>query len=79
MAIVDTIATGVAASYVASHARGTTPVAALAVQAAVHSYVVAFWIGAAIFAVAALVVGPMLRPGVLSMDSSDMNAVAVHA
>jgi EmrB/QacA subfamily drug resistance transporter len=78
-ALLNTIATGIAAGYVASHAGGTTPVAALAVQAAVHSYVIAFWIGAAIFTAAALVVGPMLRPGVLPMDSSDMNAVAVHA
>jgi hypothetical protein len=58
--------------------RGTTPSALIAVQAAVHSYVVAFWIGAAIFTAAALVVGPMLRPGVLPMDSDDLNAVAVH-
>jgi hypothetical protein len=79
-ALLNTIATGVAASYVAAHATtGTPPTALIAVQAAVHSYVIAFWIGAAIFAAAALVVGPLLRPGVLAMDSGDVNAVAVHA
>jgi EmrB/QacA subfamily drug resistance transporter len=78
-ALLNTIATGVAATYVAAHAGGTTPAALVAVHAAVHSYVVAFWIGAAIFAAAALVVGPMLRPGLLPMDSDDVSAVAVHA
>jgi EmrB/QacA subfamily drug resistance transporter len=77
-ALLNTIATGVAATYVASHVGGQTPAALVAVQAAVHSYVVAFWIGAAIFAGAALVVGPMLRPGLLPMDSDDAYAVAVH-
>jgi EmrB/QacA subfamily drug resistance transporter len=78
-ALLNTIATGVAASYVAAHVGGTTPVAAVAVAAAVHSYVVAFWIGAAIFAVAAAVVGPLLRGGVLPMDTEGVGAVAVHA
>ena len=78
-ALLNTIATGVAATYVASHVGGTTPAALVAVQAAVHSYIVAFWIGAAIFAAAALVVGPMLRPGILPMDSDEVSAVAVHA
>jgi EmrB/QacA subfamily drug resistance transporter len=79
-ALLNTIATSVAAGYVASHAGGTTPVAALAVAAAVHSYVVVFWIGAAIFVAAALIVGPLLRPGVLSVDDNEqMGAVAVHA
>ena len=44
-----------------SHIRVARPAAALAVQAAVHSYIVAFWIGAAIFAAAAAVVGPSAR------------------
>ena len=78
-ALLNTIATSVAASYVASHLSGTTPPALVAAQAAVHSYVIAFWIGAAIFAGAALIVGPMLRPGVLALDSDEAYPVAVHA
>jgi EmrB/QacA subfamily drug resistance transporter len=78
-ALLNTIATGVAASFVASHVGGTTPAALVAVQAAVHSYIIVFWIGAAIFAGAALIVGPMLRGGRLPMDSDDVSAVAVHA
>jgi hypothetical protein len=77
-ALLNTIATGVAASFVAAHVGGTTPAALVAVQAAVHSYIVVFWIGAAIFAGAALIVGPMLRGGRLPMDSADTHAVAVH-
>ena len=78
-ALLNTIATGVAATFVASHVGGTTPATLVAVQAAVHSYIVVFWIGAAIFAGAALIVGPMLRAGRLPMDSHDTHAVAVHA
>jgi EmrB/QacA subfamily drug resistance transporter len=78
-ALLNTIATGVAATFVAAHVGGATPAALVAVQAAVHSYIVVFWIGAAIFAGAALVVGPMLRGGRLPMDSDDVSAVAVHA
>ena len=77
-ALLNTIATSVAASYVAAHIGGTTPAALVAAQAAVHSYVVAFWIGAAIFGAAALIVGPMLRPGVLPVDNDEAYPVAVH-
>ena len=36
-----------------------------------HSYIVAFWIGAAIFVAAALIVGPMLRPGVPDLGANE--------
>jgi hypothetical protein len=78
-ALLNTIATSAAAGFVASHvtAAGVTP--ALAAQAAVHSYVVAFWICAGIFVAAALVVGPLLRPGVPDLAANEgMSAVVVH-
>jgi hypothetical protein len=46
----------------------------------VHSYVVAFWVGAGIFVVAALLIGPLLRPGVPDLSANeDMEALVVHA
>jgi hypothetical protein len=39
-------------------------------SAAVHSYVVAFWVAAAIFAAAAVICALVLRPGVLSAGAS---------
>jgi EmrB/QacA subfamily drug resistance transporter len=78
-ALLNTIATSAAAGFVASHvtAAGVTP--ALAAQAAVHSYVVAFWICAGIFVAAALGVGPLLRPGVPDLAANEgMSAVVVH-
>jgi predicted MFS family arabinose efflux permease len=61
-ALLNTLAASAAATYAAAHA--TNP--AVGQLAAVHSYVVAFWWSAGIFAVAALVVAPLLRPGVLT-------------
>jgi hypothetical protein len=51
------------------------------VNGAVHSYVVAFWVSAAIFAGAAVVTAIVLPTGVLSQaDESEANAaVAVAA
>ena len=76
-ALLNTIATSAAAGFVASHvtAAGVTP--ALAAQAAVHSYQVAFWICAAIFAFAALAVGPLLRPGVPDLAANE-NMAPLH-
>jgi EmrB/QacA subfamily drug resistance transporter len=55
-ALLNTIATSAAASYLASR----TPSAALAAQAAVHSYSVAFWWVAAIFAAGAVITALLL-------------------
>ena len=78
-ALLNTIATSAAASYVTAHAVGK-PSALVTANAAVHSYVVAFWIGAAIFAAAAFVVGPLLRPGVPDLGANEgLERVAVHA
>ena len=41
-----------------------------------HSYVVAFWVSAAIFAGAAVVCGLVLRPGVLSQKQGARSSAA---
>src|SRR4051794_7545365 len=79
-ALLNTIATSAAAGFIAGHAAGSAPTPTVLAQAAVHSYVVAFWICAAIFAVAAIVVGALLRPGVPDLSANEgIDTVAVHA
>jgi EmrB/QacA subfamily drug resistance transporter len=63
-ALLNTIAASALASYLVTH--GNSPAAEAG--AAVHSYVVAFWVAAAIFAGAAVVCGLVLRSGVLTDD-----------
>jgi EmrB/QacA subfamily drug resistance transporter len=78
-ALLNSIATGAAASFIASHAVGR-PTTTLVAQAAVHSYTVAFWVGAAVFVAAALIVGLMLRPGVPDLAANEeIDGVLVHA
>jgi hypothetical protein len=60
-ALLNTIAASAFSSYLLTH--GQSP--AVQAGAAVHSYVVAFWISAAIFAGSAIVCGLVLPPGVL--------------
>jgi MFS family permease len=60
-ALLNTIAASALSSYLVTH--GTGPAAQA--QGAVHSYVVAFWVSAAIFAGAAVVCALVLRSGVL--------------
>ncbi len=69
-ALLNSIATSAATGFIAAHAQGR-PSALVTAQAAVHSYTVAFWVGAAIFVVAALVVGPLLRPGVANLGANE--------
>ncbi len=69
-ALLNSIATSAAATYVATHAA-TTPRPLLAASAAVHSYTVAFWVGAAVFVLAAAIVGPLLRPGVPDLAANE--------
>jgi MFS family permease len=61
-ALLNTIAASALSSYLVTH--GTSPAAQA--QAAVHSYVVAFWVAAGIFAAAAVVCALVLRSGVLT-------------
>ena len=70
-ALLNTIATAAAASFITVHATDAAPSQALVAQAAVHSYTVAFWVGAAILAVAALAVALLLRPGLAESGASD--------
>ena len=78
-ALLNSIATSAAATFLAAHVTGR-PSAALVAQASAHSYVVAFWVGAGIFVLAALLIGPLLRPGVPDLSANeDMEAVVVHA
>jgi EmrB/QacA subfamily drug resistance transporter len=74
-ALLNTIAASALTSYLVSH--GHSPAATAA--AAVHSYVVAFWVSAAIFAGAAIVCGLVLPSGVLTQQDSEATAVAVAA
>jgi len=61
-ALLNTLAASALASYVLAHGRGPLVLA----QAAVHSYVVAFWVSAAILAGAAAVCGLVLPSGTLA-------------
>jgi hypothetical protein len=69
-ALLNTIATSAATGYVSSHGLGV-PTATVLAHAAVHSYIVAFWVGAGVFLVTALIVGPLLRPGVADLGADE--------
>jgi EmrB/QacA subfamily drug resistance transporter len=70
-ALLNTIAASALASYLVAH--GHSPAATAG--AAVHSYVVAFWVAAGIFAGAAVVCGLILRPGVLGRKDTEAAAL----
>jgi EmrB/QacA subfamily drug resistance transporter len=72
-ALLNTIAASALTSYLLAH--GQSPAAQA--DAAVHSYVVAFWVSAAIFAGSAVVCGLVLRPGVLRQPDTETAAIAV--
>jgi EmrB/QacA subfamily drug resistance transporter len=74
-ALLNTIAASALASYLLVH--GHSPAATAG--AAVHSYVVAFWVSAAIFVAAAVVSGLVLRPGVLTRQVADVTEAAAPA
>ena len=61
-ALLNTLAASALTSYVLAHGRGPLVLA----QAAVHSYVVAFWVSAAILAASAVVCGLVLPSGTLA-------------
>jgi EmrB/QacA subfamily drug resistance transporter len=73
-ALLNTLAASALASYLVVH--GASPAAEAA--GAVHSYVVTFWVSAAIFAGAAVVCGLVLRSGVL-IQKNNTETVAVAA
>src|ERR1700751_5855460 len=61
-ALLNTLAASALASYVLTHGRGPLVLA----QAAVHSYIVGFWVSAAILAASAVVCGLVLPSGTLA-------------
>jgi EmrB/QacA subfamily drug resistance transporter len=61
-ALLNTLAASALASYVLTHGHGPLALA----QAAVHSYVVGFWVSAAILAASAVVCGLVLPSGILT-------------
>jgi sugar phosphate permease len=69
-ALLNSIAAAAAASFITAHTAGAAPSPVLLAQAAVHSYTVAFWAGAAILTAAALAVAPLLRPGLAELGVS---------
>jgi EmrB/QacA subfamily drug resistance transporter len=64
-ALLNTIAASALTSYLVTHGHGPAAVAG----AAVHSYVVTFWVAAAIFVGSAIACGLILRSGVLKPAS----------
>jgi hypothetical protein len=75
-ALLNTIAASALSSYLLVH--GHSPAATAA--AAVHSYVVAFWVSAAIFALSAVVCGLVLPSGLLApQEHEDAAAIPVAA
>ena len=71
-ALPNTIAASALASYLLVHGHSLAATAG----AAVHSYVVAFWVSAGIFVGAALVSGLVLRPGVLTRQITEVTEAA---
>src|SRR6202522_241030 len=71
-ALLNTIAADALSSYLVIHGASLTAQA----EGAVHSYTVAFWVAAAIFAAAAVSCGLVLRPGVLTAGGVETPAAA---
>jgi EmrB/QacA subfamily drug resistance transporter len=83
-ALLNTIATSAAATFVASHvthAAAASPTARAAVRAsaAVHGYTTAFWWTAGIFAGGAIICGTLLRRGPLASPAQPPASVPVTA
>jgi EmrB/QacA subfamily drug resistance transporter len=75
-ALLNTIATTAVSSYLTAHA-GHGPSRMVQAAAAVHSYTVAFWVGAVVFLAAALIIAPVLRSGVPDLAANEQLAVHV--
>jgi EmrB/QacA subfamily drug resistance transporter len=71
-ALLNTIAASALASYVVAHSHSLLARSPLLLEAqgAVHSYVVAFWVSAGIFAGAAVVCGLVLASGTLTLTAA---------
>jgi EmrB/QacA subfamily drug resistance transporter len=75
-ALLNSIATAAAASFITGHAKAAAPSRVQVAEAAVHSYTTAFWVGAVILAAAAVVVAPLLRPGLAELGASQDTGAA---
>ena len=69
-ALLNSIATSSAAAFASTHAA----TAAFRAQADVHSFIVAFWVSAGVFVVAAILVTPLLRPGIADLSANQAAA-----
>ena len=77
-ALLNSLAASAASSYLVGHGGAAKATQLVQANAAVHSYIVAFWWASAIFAFGAVVCGLILRAG--KPDPADPNATpAVHA
>jgi EmrB/QacA subfamily drug resistance transporter len=74
-ALLNTLAASAATAYVASHAVASGATQTVLRHAAVHSYVVAFWWSAAIFAGGAVLTALVLRSGVPQSAESETLAL----
>jgi hypothetical protein len=72
-ALLNTIAASALSSYLVTHGHSPSALA----EAAVHSYVVVFWVAAAIFAGSAVVCALVLRPGILIHEDTGSAAPVV--
>jgi EmrB/QacA subfamily drug resistance transporter len=75
IALLSSLASSAATSYLA----GRHPTPLVQAQAALHSYIVAFWWSAGIFALGAVVCGLLLRPGKVQPAAEDTEAESVTA
>lgn len=70
-ALLSTIASSAAASYITDHAAGAANAQQLSLLAAVHSYTVTFWVAAGVFAAGGLVAALIVRSGKLPASVGD--------
>lgn len=71
-ALLNTIAASALTGYLATHA----PSPGIAASAAVHSYVVSFWVSASVYAGAAVVTALVLRSGLLRQSAGEVLVAA---
>lgn len=70
-ALLSTIASSAATSYATAHAAHASSLTELKMMAAVHSYTIAFWVAAGVFAVGALIAAVVIRSGPLPVTEGD--------
>ena len=76
-ALLSTIAASAATSYAVDNAGHVTNPMMLQQLAAVHSYTVAFWVAAAVFALGGIISATVIRSGKLPVTETDIDAPAM--